>query len=50
MFLGVTLGAFGAHILKGKVDAYFLDVFKTGVLYHIIHAQGLFVVRFSTRC
>ena len=44
MFLGVTLGAFGAHALKGKVDEYFLDVFKTGVLYHMIHALGLFTV------
>jgi len=44
MFLGVALGAFGAHALRGKVDPYFLDVFKTGVLYHMIHALGLFVV------
>ena len=44
MFLGVALGAFGAHALKGKVDAYFLDVFKTGVLYHMVHALGLFAV------
>ena len=44
MFLGVALGAFGAHALRGKVDAYFLDVFKTGVLYHMIHALGLFAI------
>jgi uncharacterized membrane protein YgdD (TMEM256/DUF423 family) len=44
MFLGIALGAFGAHALKGKVDAYYLDVFKTGVLYHMIHALGLFAV------
>lgn len=44
MFLGVALGAFGAHALKGKVDLYFLDVFKTGVLYHMVHALGLFAV------
>ena len=44
MFLGVALGAFGAHALKGKVDPYFLDVFKTGVLYHMVHAMGLFAV------
>ncbi len=44
MFLGVALGAFGAHAIKGKVDAYLLDVFKTGVLYHLIHALGLFAV------
>ena len=44
MFLGVALGAFGAHALKGKVDPYFLDVFKTGVLYHMVHALGLFAI------
>ena len=44
MFLGVMLGAFGAHGLKGKVEPYLLEVFKTGVLYHLIHALGLFVV------
>jgi uncharacterized membrane protein YgdD (TMEM256/DUF423 family) len=44
MFFGVALGAFGAHALKGKVDAYYLDVFKTGVLYQMVHALGLFVV------
>lgn len=44
MFFGVALGAFGAHALKGKVDPYLLDVFKTGVLYHLVHALGLFVV------
>jgi uncharacterized membrane protein YgdD (TMEM256/DUF423 family) len=44
MFLGVALGAFGAHALKGKVDPYFLDVFKTGVLYHMVHALGFFAV------
>lgn len=44
MFLGVALGAFGAHSLKDKVEPYLLDVFKTGVLYHLIHALGLFTV------
>lgn len=44
MFLGIALGAFGAHAFKGKVDAYFLDIFKTGALYHMIHGLGLFVV------
>ncbi len=44
MFLGVALGAFGAHALKGKVEGYVLDVFKTGVLYHMIHALGIFAV------
>jgi uncharacterized membrane protein YgdD (TMEM256/DUF423 family) len=44
MFLAVALGAFGSHALRGKLTEYSLDVFKTAVLYHMIHAMGLFVV------
>ncbi len=44
MFLAVALGAFGSHALKAKLDSYSLDVYKTAVLYHLIHALGLFVV------
>jgi uncharacterized membrane protein YgdD (TMEM256/DUF423 family) len=44
MFWGVALGAFGAHGLKGKLDPHHLDIYKTAVLYHFIHALGLFVV------
>ena len=44
MFLGVALGAFGAHALRAKLDTYAMDVYKTAVLYQFIHALGLFVV------
>jgi uncharacterized membrane protein YgdD (TMEM256/DUF423 family) len=44
LFLGVALGAFGAHALKEKLTPYSIDIFKTGVLYHMIHALGLFAV------
>ena len=44
MFLGVMLGAFGSHALREKLTDYYLDVYKTAVLYHFIHALGLFVV------
>lgn len=44
MFCAVLLGAFGAHALKGKLDSHYLEVFKTGVLYHFIHALSLFIV------
>ena len=29
-FIAVALGAFGAHGLKDKLDAYYLDIWKTG--------------------
>ena len=37
-FLGVALGAFGAHGLKSAISPDMMDVFKTGVLYHLIHS------------
>lgn len=44
MFVGVAAGAFGAHGLKGRIDADMLAVWQTGVQYHLIHALGLFAV------
>jgi uncharacterized membrane protein YgdD (TMEM256/DUF423 family) len=37
-FLGVALGAFGAHALKERLEGFGLDAYKTGVLYHLVHA------------
>ena len=42
--LAVLLGAFGAHGLKGRVDAHALDVFQTGVQYQFYHSLGLILV------
>lgn len=39
--LGVALGAFGAHGLKGKLDADMLAVFEVGVRYQMFHALAL---------
>ena len=44
MFVGVGLGAFGAHALRGRLTAEMLQVFETGVRYHFYHSLGLFVV------
>lgn len=43
-FLAVALGAFGAHALKSRLTEYSLDIYKTAVLYHLVHALGLCVV------
>jgi len=44
-FLAVSLGAFGAHALKGTLQANdTTEVWKTAVLYHFIHAIGLLVL------
>jgi uncharacterized membrane protein YgdD (TMEM256/DUF423 family) len=42
--LAVVLGAFGAHALKARLDAYSLGIWEKAVFYHFIHALGLLVV------
>jgi uncharacterized membrane protein YgdD (TMEM256/DUF423 family) len=42
--LAVILGAFGAHGLKDRLDAYSLSVYEKAVFYHFIHALGLLIV------
>ena len=39
--LAIILGAFGAHILKSKLDPYHLEIFKTGQFYHFVGTIGL---------
>jgi uncharacterized membrane protein YgdD (TMEM256/DUF423 family) len=44
-FLAVALGAFGAHWLKGPLEARNLvDVWNKAVFYHFVHAIALFVL------
>lgn len=43
-FLGVALGAFGAHGLKERIPADRLEVYQTGVHYHLVHALGLILI------
>jgi uncharacterized membrane protein YgdD (TMEM256/DUF423 family) len=42
-FLSVALGAFGAHYLKQRIPDK-IDVFQTGVQYHMIHAIALILI------
>jgi uncharacterized membrane protein YgdD (TMEM256/DUF423 family) len=44
MALGVALGAFGAHALKDRLDAYSMDVYQKAVFYHFVHALGMLIV------
>ena len=41
MFLGVLLGAFGAHGLKKMVDVQLLETWETGARYLLLHALAL---------
>jgi uncharacterized membrane protein YgdD (TMEM256/DUF423 family) len=43
-FLVVVLGAFGAHGLKDRLSENMLDIYQTGVQYHMYHAIGLLFV------
>jgi uncharacterized membrane protein YgdD (TMEM256/DUF423 family) len=47
--LGVIFGAFGAHALRGRLDAYSMDVYERAVLYHFIHALGVLIVSILPR-
>ncbi|MCB0260264.1 MAG: DUF423 domain-containing protein [Calditrichae bacterium] len=40
-FLGIALGAFGAHALRERLPADLMAVYQTGVLYHLVHALAL---------
>ena len=40
-FIAVAAGAFGAHGLKGRLDAEMLSVFEVGVRYQMYHAFAL---------
>ena len=42
--LAVVLGAFGAHGLRGRLDAYSMGIYERAVFYHFIHALGLLIV------
>ncbi len=47
---GVILGAFGAHALKVTLEENGnLEVWKTAVFYHLIHAVVLLVITFSLK-
>lgn len=42
--LAVIFGAFGAHGLRDRLDAYSSSVYEKAVLYHFFHALGLLFV------
>ena len=47
--LAVAIGAFGAHGLQGKLDAYSTGIYEKGVFYHFIHALGMLAVPLFVR-
>ncbi len=47
--LAVILGAFGAHGLRGRLDAYAMGIYEKAVFYQFIHALGILIVPLFTR-
>ncbi len=45
-FSGVALGAFGAHRLSDQISTEMLAIYKTGVLYHLIHSVAILAIAF----
>ena len=47
--LAVAIGAFGAHGLSGRLDAYSMNIYERAVFYHFIHALGILIVAAATQ-
>ena len=45
----VGLGAFGAHGLRDRLDAYSMSVYEKAVFYHFVHALGILLVALLAR-
>lgn len=43
-FLAVALGAFAAHALEDKLDAYGTDIWNTAIQYQMLHAVAIVLV------
>jgi uncharacterized membrane protein YgdD (TMEM256/DUF423 family) len=43
-FLAVAFGAFGSHLLRGRLSQHMFDVYEIGVRYHLAHAVAIFAM------
>ena len=49
MGLAVGLGAFGAHGLRSRINAYSLSVYEKAVFYHFVHGLGILLIAMLAR-
>lgn len=47
--LAVAMGAFGAHALRKRLDAYAMTIYEKAVFYHFVHALGILLVYLLAR-
>jgi uncharacterized membrane protein YgdD (TMEM256/DUF423 family) len=43
-FSAVAIGAFGAHGLRGRLSPAMLEIYRTGALYHLVHAVAVLAI------
>lgn len=48
LLAAVALGAFGAHALRGRLAPELLEIYRTAVLYQMIHALAILAVAWLT--
>ncbi len=46
-FTGVAIGAFGAHGLRNILSPEMIEIYKTGVLYHLLHSIAILTIALS---
>ena len=46
-FIGVSAGAFGAHVLKDRIATELMTVFEKGARYQMYHAFALFAAAWA---
>ena len=49
MAVAVAMGAFGAHGLRGRLDAYSMSVYERAVFYQFLHALGIVIAALLAR-
>jgi uncharacterized membrane protein YgdD (TMEM256/DUF423 family) len=48
-FAGVALGAFGAHRLKDVLSEEMIEIYKTGIFYHLVHTVVILAIAFYSK-
>ena len=43
-FTAVAAGAFGAHAVRGRLTPAMMEIYRTGALYHLVHAVAALAV------